>query len=59
MNQFTTLTIDECEDISGGFLLSATLFTVFGVAITGNMCLVAGGTVGLAAGTVVLDHLLD
>lgn len=58
-NGFCEMSQDEVMAVEGGFVLSGTLFTIFGVAITGKMCLAAGATVGLAAGTVVLDHIID
>lgn len=58
-NGFCEMSQDEVMVVEGGFVLSGTLFTIFGVVITGKMCLAEGATVGLAAGTVVLDHIID
>lgn len=51
------LTMQELGGINGGFVLSATLFTIWGVAVTGTMCVKAGAAIGIVAGGVVLGAI--
>jgi hypothetical protein len=52
-NGFAEMSTNEAREINGGFVLSATLFTIWGVAVTGTMCVKAGIAVGLAASAIV------
>lgn len=52
-NKFRELSENELLETNGGLLLTSTIMTVAGVKITGLMCVKAGITFGIAAGTAI------
>ena len=47
-SRFTMMNDDEMMTLDGGLVL----FTIFGLAVTAKMCIAAGGTIGIAGGSV-------